>query len=73
MYLGAAIALAGAALFYESATLAAYAGVFLLMAHAFVRWYEEPTLRARFGAEYDAYCRHVRRWWPRLGAGASTP
>lgn len=23
---------------------------------------EETALRARFGAEYDAYCRRVRRW-----------
>ena len=69
MYLGAAIALAGAALFYESAALAAYAGTFLLMTHAFVVWYEEPTLRATFGAEYDGYCSQVRRWWPRLRGG----
>jgi protein-S-isoprenylcysteine O-methyltransferase Ste14 len=68
MYLGAAIALAGAALFYESAALAGYAGAFLLMTHAFVIWYEEPTLRASFGAEYDGYCGQVRRWWPRLKA-----
>ena len=67
MYLGAALALAGAALFYGSMTLAAYAAAFLLLTHAFVVWYEEPTLRARFGAEYDAYCRQVRRWWPTRG------
>ena len=29
--------------------------------------YEEPTLRRRFGAEYEDYCRRVPRWWPRLG------
>jgi protein-S-isoprenylcysteine O-methyltransferase Ste14 len=66
MYLGAGIALAGAALYYESAALASYAGAFLLVMHAFVVWYEEPTLRAAFGAEYDGYCREVRRWRPRL-------
>jgi protein-S-isoprenylcysteine O-methyltransferase Ste14 len=27
---------------------------------------EEPGLRARFGAEYDEYCRHVPRLIPRL-------
>lgn len=73
MYLGAAVALAGTALFYESVALAVYVGAFLLMANAFVLGYEEPRLRATFGEEYDAYCRRVRRWWPRLGAGASTP
>jgi protein-S-isoprenylcysteine O-methyltransferase Ste14 len=66
MYLGAAIALAGAALFYRSVALALYAAAFLLVTHAFVVWYEEPTLRATFGGEYESYCRRVRRWWPRL-------
>ena len=65
MYLAAATALAGAALYYESAALAAYAGGFLLVMNAFVVWYEEPTLRSTFGSEYDRYCAAVRRWWPR--------
>ncbi len=26
---------------------------------------EEEYLAGRFGAEYDEYCRHVRRFWPR--------
>ena len=32
----------------------------------FVRFYEEPTLRKKFGADYEEYCRNVRRWLPRL-------
>ena len=68
MYVGGALALAGAALFYRSAALAAYAAIFFLVAHAFVVAYEEPALRKRFGAEYDAYCREVRRWRPGRGA-----
>jgi protein-S-isoprenylcysteine O-methyltransferase Ste14 len=28
--------------------------------------YEEPTLRATFGEDYDRYCRGVRRWLPRF-------
>jgi protein-S-isoprenylcysteine O-methyltransferase Ste14 len=35
---------------------------------AFVRLYEEPTLRRMFGEEYEEYCRNVRRWIPRLRA-----
>lgn len=73
MYLGAATALAGAALFYESAALAGYVAAFLLITHAFVMWYEEPTLRATFGGEYDGYCRRVRRWWPGLKRGTGRP
>jgi protein-S-isoprenylcysteine O-methyltransferase Ste14 len=34
----------------------------------FVLLYEEPTLRKKFGADYEEYCRHVRRWVPRLRA-----
>jgi len=66
MYLGASVALAGAALFYHSGALLAYAGLFLVLVHVFVVWYEEPTLQRTFGQEYDAYRQRVRRWWPRL-------
>jgi protein-S-isoprenylcysteine O-methyltransferase Ste14 len=34
--------------------------------HLFVRFYEEPTLRGKFGADYEEYCRNVRRWVPRV-------
>jgi len=67
MYLGACTVLAGAALFYETGALCAYAGGFLVLMHLFVVRYEEPTLRRTFGEEYDRYCRQVRRWCPRLG------
>jgi protein-S-isoprenylcysteine O-methyltransferase Ste14 len=30
--------------------------------------YEEPTLRKKFGEEYEEYCRNVRRWIPRVTA-----
>src|SRR5882762_9248552 len=34
--------------------------------HLFVLFYEEPTLRAKFGDDYEEYRRNVPRWWPRL-------
>jgi protein-S-isoprenylcysteine O-methyltransferase Ste14 len=37
-----------------------------LAVHLFVLFYEEPTLRRKFGPDYEEYCRNVRRWWPRL-------
>jgi protein-S-isoprenylcysteine O-methyltransferase Ste14 len=64
MYLGAGFALAGAAAFYQSMPLLAYAGLFLLVTHLFVVLYEEPTLRRTFEGDYEAYCREVGRWWP---------
>ena len=62
MSLGAALAIAGAALFYQSLPLLAYAAAFLLVMNLFVLIYEEPTLRRTFGAEYTAYCSRVGRW-----------
>jgi protein-S-isoprenylcysteine O-methyltransferase Ste14 len=47
------------------ALIAAVAAVALAV-NLFVVFYEEPTLRKKFGAEYEAYCRNVRRWWPRV-------
>ncbi|MBI4419592.1 MAG: isoprenylcysteine carboxyl methyltransferase [Gemmatimonadetes bacterium] len=66
MYIGAGLALGGAALFYQSLPLLGYTGLFLVITHLFVVGYEEPALRRLFGADYQAYCRRVRRWWPRV-------
>jgi protein-S-isoprenylcysteine O-methyltransferase Ste14 len=53
MYLGAGLALAGAAVFYQSLPLLGYAGVFLLISHVFVVLYEEPALRRAFEEDYE--------------------
>lgn len=66
MYVGAGLALAGAAMFYKSIPLLSYAGLFGLITHVFVVFYEEPTLRRTFGNDYEVYCGHVGRWWPKL-------
>jgi protein-S-isoprenylcysteine O-methyltransferase Ste14 len=74
MYLGAGLAQCGAALVYRSPTLAAYALLLLGVVNVFVHWYEEPPLRRLFGAEYEAHCHGVPRWWsirswvPKAGA-----
>jgi len=64
MYIGATLGLAGTAIFYGSLSLSIYTAAFLLAAHLFVVFYEEPTLRKSFGAEYEAYCQRIRRWVP---------
>lgn len=66
MYVGAVLVLAGAALSYKSVWLIGYAVVFGLVMHGFVIMYEEPTLRATFGDDYEAYCGQVGRWWPKF-------
>jgi len=63
MYIGAGFALAGAALFYESWALLVYTSLSFIITHPFVVLYEEPTLRRTFGADYEAYCGRVGRWW----------
>ncbi|HEV8357768.1 MAG TPA: isoprenylcysteine carboxylmethyltransferase family protein [Gemmatimonadales bacterium] len=64
MYLGAGLALLGAALYYRSVALLAYVAAFLLVAHVFVVSYEEPTLRRLFGPAYESYCGQTGRWLP---------
>jgi protein-S-isoprenylcysteine O-methyltransferase Ste14 len=66
MYIGAGIALAGAAIFHESLPLLGYTGIFFLATHLFVVGYEERALRRTFGQEYETYCDRIGRWWPRL-------
>jgi len=65
MYVGAGIALAGAALFYQSWAVVGYIGFLFVAATLLVMTYEEPTLRNLFGREYDAYCEKTGRWIPR--------
>jgi len=64
MYIGAATALTGAALFYQSAALVAFAAGFVVAAHMFVVLFEEPTLERTFGARYADYRNAVPRWMP---------
>jgi len=47
----------------NAVAIAAVAAV-ALGVHLFVVFYEEPTLRKKFGAEYEEYCQNVNRWWP---------
>ena len=65
MYCGASLALGGAALYYASPALLAYLVAFILVAHLFVVFYEEPTLARLFDGEYETYRARVPRWRPR--------
>jgi len=54
----------GEAVYFASLGILIYAAVASIAGHLAVVYVEEPELRERFGAEYDAYCRKVSRWWP---------
>ncbi len=66
MYVGVLLMIFGQAVFFASRDLAAYGACAALCMHLFVVFYEEPTLRARYGEQYAAFCRDVPRWIPRL-------
>ena len=65
MYLAVVSAIVGQAAIFGSTTLLVYAAAMLAIFVAFVRGYEEPTLHAQFGAQYDAYKQAVPGWVPR--------
>jgi len=66
IYIALAATIVGQALLLGRAVLFAWAGAFAVAVSSFVRWYEEPALSRRFGAEYEDYRRAVPAWWPRL-------
>ena len=66
MYVAALAIIVGQALALGQLGLLLYAAALWLITAAFVRFYEEPTLTRRFGADYEAYRRSVPAWWPRL-------
>ncbi len=77
IYVGFVATLTGEVLLTGSPGLLEYTAVAWCVGAAAVRFYEEPTLARKFGAEYQAYRRAVRAWIPRLrpwtpGAGPAS-
>jgi protein-S-isoprenylcysteine O-methyltransferase Ste14 len=66
MYVAVLATIVGQSFLLGRLGLLLYAGVVWGAVAAFVRFYEEPTLACRFGADYEAYQRAVPAWWPRL-------
>jgi protein-S-isoprenylcysteine O-methyltransferase Ste14 len=68
MYLAVGAVILGQGAVLGRVVLVAYVVVFAAIVWSFVHSYEEPTLRRRFGADYEAYLRTVPGWRPRLKA-----
>jgi protein-S-isoprenylcysteine O-methyltransferase Ste14 len=70
MYVGFLLGWLGLWVIFGRANKAAWtvALLSLVAVDLFVRFYEEPTLREKFGGDYEEYCRNVPRWIPRMRA-----
>ena len=66
MYVAVLSLILGQALLFGSVSLLEYGLAVWLGFFAFVLLYEEPTLRGKFGEEYEDYCSRVPRWIPRF-------
>jgi protein-S-isoprenylcysteine O-methyltransferase Ste14 len=73
MYVAIVVALVGEGLALGSVLVLGYSVVVAVAFDLFIRFYEEPHLRKVFGAEYEEYCRRVRRWLPSLRARVPSP
>ena len=65
MYLSVTMIVLGEALVARSRSLAVYWAIWFAWVNIFVIGYEEPALRRKFEASYDAYTQQVGRWIPR--------
>jgi protein-S-isoprenylcysteine O-methyltransferase Ste14 len=66
MYVAVLLVLIGQSFLLGSVAVLGYCLLVGALFHAFVVFYEEPTLVARFGPSYELYRKHVKRWWPRI-------
>jgi protein-S-isoprenylcysteine O-methyltransferase Ste14 len=73
MYIAVLAVIVGQGLLFGSTPALRYAVAVAAGFQLFVLLHEEPSLRRRFGSEYEAYCRAVRRWRPRLTPWTGPP
>ncbi|HEU4954542.1 MAG TPA: isoprenylcysteine carboxylmethyltransferase family protein [Gemmatimonadales bacterium] len=66
MYVAVLTIVLGQTLWHASLWLVLYGGLAWAVMAAFVRLYEEPALRARFGSDYAIYRSAVPAWIPRV-------
>jgi len=66
MYVGVVAAILGQALTFLDPWVLGYGVLAWAVMASFARWYEEPALLRRYGAQYEEYRRRVPAWLPRL-------
>jgi hypothetical protein len=65
MYVGGLLILGGFGLYVRSVSIVLFAAAVSGLAQVMVVFYEEPTLKRKFGQNYEEYCRVTPRWIPR--------
>ncbi len=65
MITGVFAVLLGETLLFQSRGLLIWCGAFVVVNILYIRFWETPRLRRRFGAQYDAYAANVPAWIPR--------
>jgi protein-S-isoprenylcysteine O-methyltransferase Ste14 len=66
MYVAVLMIISGQALWFASMGLLVYGAAAWAVTALFVRFYEEPTLKRTYGAQYEEYRENVPAWLPRL-------
>ena len=66
MYVGVLAMIVGHFLWFGYWNLFIYAIIVFFAFNTFVAYYEEPTLKRKFGAAYEDYLKKVQRWIPRF-------
>jgi protein-S-isoprenylcysteine O-methyltransferase Ste14 len=64
MYIAGWVMFVGFGLYEQSISILLFTLIWLLLAHLFVLFVEEPGLEKRFGVSYREYKRSVNRWIP---------
>ena len=65
-YIGGVLIIVGEGVFLEAAVIFGYAVFMWIMFHLYVVFFEEPSLKEKFGKDYEKYIETVPRWIPRL-------
>jgi protein-S-isoprenylcysteine O-methyltransferase Ste14 len=66
MYVGILAMIIGHFLWFGYWNLLVYALIVFVAFYTFVTFYEEPTLKKKFGAPYEEYLKRVPGWIPRI-------
>jgi len=66
IYVGVLLIFLGHFLWFGYWALLTYTVIAFIIVHLFITFYEEPTLKRKFGAVYEDYLKRVPRWIPKF-------